>query len=125
MAYLEREGIEVPDRDKAVWQIVGHHLAQIVSDAVRPLDGLKHLISDVYWDYDFHAATKEFLGDSHGIEHLIALYWGYDDMKVRPAEVSCNGKYGEEGLRELEKEILDRSTDWLNEIANKTLELGR
>ena len=83
------------------------------------------LIADVYWDYDFHSPTKKFLGDSHGIEHLIALYWGYDDMKARPADVSCNGKHGEEGIQEVEKEILKRSEDWLKEFASKSLERSR
>jgi len=120
--YLERIGVRIPDKETAVWQIIYHHVSMIVAGAIKPLDGLKRLIADIYWDYDFHKPTKKYLGDSHGIEHLIGWYWGHDDMLERPTEVSCNGKCGEEGLRELDKEIVKSSKEWMNNFANKAIE---
>jgi hypothetical protein len=117
--YLHRTGILFPDKEAAVWQIIRHHVARIVDGTTSPFEGLELLIADVYWDYDFHKPTTKFLGDSHGIEHLFGLYWGHDDMVERPSEVSCNGKYGEQGFQELEKEILKSSKDWMKNCANK------
>lgn len=118
-SYLQKSGIGIPDRDTAVWQLIRDHVSKIVDGSTSPFEGLKHLIADVYRNFDFHTPTKKYLGDSHGIEQLIGLYWGHDDMVERPKEVSCNGKYGVEGFRELEKEILKSSMDWMSNFANK------
>jgi hypothetical protein len=117
-AYLEKSGNHIPDKDTAVWQIIQHHVSSIIAGAVKPFEGLRRLIADVYWDYDFHKLAKEYLGDSHGIEHLIGLYWGRDDMLERPTEISCSGKHGEEALLELDKEILNRCKEWMQNFAN-------
>ena len=120
--YLEKSGIRIPDKNTAVWRIIHHHVLMIVSGTVGPFDGLKQLIADIYRDYDFRTSTREYLGDSHGIEHLIAHYWGHDEMTDRPTEVSCNGKYGDEGLQELDKEILKSSKEWMTNFADKAIE---
>ena len=120
--YLEKLGIPIPDRNIAVWWIIHHHLSMIVAGTVNPFDGLKQLVVDTYWDYDFHKATRKYLGDSHGIERLLGCYDERDDMVEQPTEISCNGKYGEEGLRELDKEILECSTEWMARFEDRAFE---
>ncbi len=95
LAALRHYGITVPSREQAVWQLLEFHLQRIASGADDPLDGLGKLMADVYWDYDFHTPTKEWLGDSHGIEQLIGLFWGADDLREEPEAVSWNGKLGD------------------------------
>jgi len=114
--YLRREGVALPDKDRAVWLILHHHIGQIAAGTVAPYGGLKCIINDVYWDYDFQGQTKEFLGDSHGIQQLVGLYWGRDDLLDRPTEVSCNGKYGEEALREHDQEVRKAAKVWMEEF---------
>jgi hypothetical protein len=114
--YLRREGIALPDKDRAVWLILHHHLERITAGTIPAYEGLRGIINDVYWDYDFQGQTKEFLGDSHGIAPLMGLYWGRDDLLDRPTEVSCNGKYGEEALREHDREIRKAAKAWMEEF---------
>jgi len=117
--FLEKQGIDVPNKDEAVWQIIEHHIENILNGVSDPLESLCSLIKDVYWDYDFHTPTKEYLGDSHAIQDLIGLYWGYDDMKERPNEISCNNKFGVEGIAELKKEILISAKEWKEKFDNR------
>ena len=119
--YLESEGISVPSQEDGVWQIIAYHLSRIASGQVDPLSELEILISEVYWDYDFHSVTTKYIGDSHGIEQLVGFYWGYDDMQDRLEDLSCNGKHGEAGVREMKKEIVKCSEEWMKRFANKAL----
>jgi hypothetical protein len=112
-AALDHYGIALPSREEAVWQLIEYHVRQIASGACDPYEGLAKLISEVYWDYDFHTPTKQFLGDSHGIDQLIGLYWGADDLEDRPSEVSLNNKYGAEAWSELKREIGLEAERWL------------
>ena len=115
VAYLQREGISVPTKDQAVWQLIAHHVSRIVSGAADPISELQELISDVYWDYDFHTPTREYLGDSHGIQYLIGLYWENDDMTDR----DCNGSQKE--IKEIKEAIVKRSKEWMECFANKAV----
>ncbi|WP_372717601.1 hypothetical protein [Novipirellula sp.] len=80
---------------------------------------LGEMVADVYWEYDFHAPTKKYLGDSHGIHHLIGLYWAHDDLCDRPHEVSLNGKYGDEAIAELDVEIVRAANTWMTDWSGK------
>jgi len=119
--YLASVGIEIPDREQAVWNLIAYYVTEIAKGHVDPLSGLSDLMGDVYWEYDFQTPTQEYLGDSHGIECLIGYYWGYDDMMERPDEISCNGKYRGEGVIELKKEIKREARAWRERFAKKTL----
>jgi hypothetical protein len=112
LAAFNHFGILVPDKQRAVWELIDLHCRAIVSGSVRPLEELSRLITDVYCDY-FHVLTKQYLGDSHGIERLIGLYWGADDLTDHPDTVTVNGKHGKEAWAELDKEIVIQANHWL------------
>jgi hypothetical protein len=114
LAAISHQGFVLPNREQAVWQLIEHHLRVVDSGAASPLSQLELLIADVYWDYDFHTATKEFLGDSHGIEHLVGLYWSADALRVNTQGIGCNEKHGEEVWAELNHQIATKSKRWLN-----------
>ncbi|MCL4296767.1 MAG: hypothetical protein KJ077_13605 [Anaerolineae bacterium] len=114
--------IVVPNYEEAVWVILRYHISQIASKEIDALDGLKELITEVYEEYNFHAKAKEYLGDSHGIEHLIGLYWSYDDTIKRPTEISINGKYGEEAIEEVKKEIVIEAEKWVARFCTQNLQ---
>ncbi len=113
LAALKHYGIVVPNKELAVWQLLELHLQGIVSGANDPLDGLKQMMADVYWDYDFHTPTKKWLGDSHGIEHLVGLFWDADDLRDKPEIVTCNGKQGKAAWSELKRQIVVEAEKWL------------
>lgn len=114
VAALAHHGIAVPDQHTAVLQLIEHHLRNAVRPGADPLEHLARLIDEVYHQYDFASVTREFLGDSHGIERLIGLHWGIDDMRERP-EISCNGKTGDEAWPEVRQLIAVEAERWLSE----------
>ena len=109
---LRQLGAEILDQEAAVWAIIDHHTARIASHQAGAFEGLAQLISDVYWDVDFHSAAKGYLGDSHGIEHLIGLYWAYSDMLECPTEAWLNDKTADEALTELQSAIQAEAKRW-------------
>jgi len=115
-AYLEAEGISVPTKDQAVWQLIAHHVLRITSEAVAPLAGLQDLISEVYHDYDFYTSTRKYIGDSHGIEHLIGLYWEHSDMLETLRGVS------RKDAKEFDELIVQRSREWMERFGDRTFE---
>jgi hypothetical protein len=114
IAYLQHEGIPIPTIDDAVWQLIAHHVNRIASGEADPIEELQELISDVYWDYDFHPHTKKYKGDSHGIEYLVGLYWEYEESNHVVSPWKGN---------KLKRAIVKRSEEWMERFANKELSL--
>jgi len=74
-AVLSRLEIDFPkDKEEAVWVLLKKCINDIASKAMDPIYGLEQICSYVYCYYDFGAKAKKYLGDSHGIEHLLGLY---------------------------------------------------
>jgi hypothetical protein len=80
LAALAHYGVAVPDRELAVWQLIKHHLKRVVSPSSDPWECLRDLVRDLYWEYDFHSKSTQYLGDSHGLHRLIGIYWEIDDL---------------------------------------------
>lgn len=115
-AILKDLDVVFPDnQDDAVWIVLTYHIENIISGQSDPLEELTALIHDVYYSYDFHSKTKNFVGDSHDIEHLVGLYWSYDDMLERRDEnIDTFGKeLTEEDVLEIKQEVVKASQDWL------------
>jgi hypothetical protein len=120
---LKKYDIAVPERGAAVWEILKIHISAIASEDIDPLEGLNKMMSDVYWDYDFQVLTKEFIGDSHGIELLIGLYWAYDDLRDESHRFSCKRKLN---IDEIKGEVVKEAKRWINKYhppknSNQTL----
>ena len=113
-AALNNEGISVPNKDQAVWNLIELHLQKIAVATSDPLEQLQKLIADVYWNYDFHTSTQKYLGDSHGIEQLIGLFWAADDLRDNPKNISFGGKIGEEAWSQLKQQIVVEAKHWIN-----------
>ena len=75
------------------------------------------MLDKVYYQYEFKC--NEFAGDSHGIQHLIGIFYGFDDLEDRPHEVTCNGNYGAAAVKELENELVKAAIAWLNEFRGR------
>lgn len=114
IATLNHNGISLPDKEQAVWILIEFHLRKIALEGSDSLEELAKLIADVYWNYDFHTPTQKYLGDSHGIENLIGLYWAADDLRDSPKYISYGGKYGDEALSDLKYQIVVKAKHWLS-----------
>lgn len=95
---LGRLGVSVPSKEDAVWYLIDFHTARIARGDVEPLSGLERMIRDIYWDYDFGAHSTKYLGDSHGIEGLVGLYWSYDDWRASPWPSATVENFRDEAL---------------------------
>jgi hypothetical protein len=87
---LQELHTEMPSREDAVWILLRHHIGRIASRDVSPREGLRFVV-DVYYLTDLYDKSREYVGDSHGIQQLIGYFWGYDDLEERPREVSFDG----------------------------------
>jgi hypothetical protein len=101
-------------------RIAGDWTTAALSVRSNPDHALEKLIDDCE-KYDFGAVCKEFVGDSHGIESLIGMYWGYADLEIPVEDAYCNGKRGAEAVVELKREIVAVAAKWQDRRASGDL----
>ena len=73
--------VDTPSREEAVWVLLRYHIGRIAYEDVAPREGLQSVL-DVYHRADLYTQNQTYVGDSHGIEHLIGAYWIYDDLQA-------------------------------------------
>lgn len=112
---LSELGVDVPELDAACWIVLHHLVTRIAEGEVRPRDGVQAILTDVYDPGGLYQGAGECLGDSHGIGEMLAYFYGLDDIATRPAEVSCDGKYGAEAIARVEAYIREHAEQWLVE----------
>jgi hypothetical protein len=113
-AALTHYGVLVPEPELAVWHVIAHHMQRITAQDEDPWLVLRSLFSDIYWDCDFQSQTQENLGDSHGIERLIGIYWALDD-EAEHSGVSIDaftpGQQSLHTIRQVAKDWVDTHGD--------------
>jgi hypothetical protein len=105
-------GVKVPTRDEAIDELLRFYVESIASGARPPHDGLSAMMREVYIPHFASEPCKKYVGDSHGVEHLIGAYWAYDDLTQRP-ECSWAGKHGAEAIASWEQSVRQYARDWL------------
>jgi hypothetical protein len=95
-AMLECQGVPVPEREAGIWVVLHHHIAAMAAGTLAPKDGISRVLSDIYFPLDLYHRSKSFVGDSHGITGLYAIY--HDDM------------LGPEGI---DRELVKEANAWL------------
>jgi hypothetical protein len=111
-------GITVPSYEEAVWNILRRHISQIADGQTDALDGLKALIDEVYWSYDFHSKANQYLGDSHGIERLIGLYWEYDEFTPTGIDPEHHN-HERRIIFAIEREVVAEAKKWVKRFAEQ------
>jgi hypothetical protein len=109
----KERSVEIPDTEKAVSELLRYYLDSIASGTRTPRDGLQNIMDEVYFPHIVREPVQKYVGDSRGLEHLIGAYWGYDDLKARPEEVSFQGKYGAEAIARWEEYVRQLVRNWL------------
>lgn len=109
IAFLQKEGIPIPTKDQALWQIIGHHLHRIASGAADPIAELRALTCEI--------DEEEIVGDTYGVEHLFGLYWycHYDYLTDRQRVLTSEESHN------LEIEILHYSENWMKSFAHQAI----
>lgn len=110
---------EIPSTDDAVRIAAAGALSEIVSGQVKPYDGLRELrtiyesVLSVDQPDPSMPPRSKYVGGEFGLEHLLGAYYGYDDLRERPGEVSYDDKFGDEAVEALDKFVVASSAAWL------------
>jgi len=110
---------EIPSLGDAVSIAAAGALSDIVDGRVEPQEGLRELrvIYDKVWPLEKPDASVpeqgEMLGGEFGFSDLLGAYYGYDDLRERPTEVSFEDKFGAEALEALDRFVVAKSGEWL------------
>lgn len=86
-------GIDIPDYEKAVWNILHYHILRIAKEEVDPIDGVAMLWNDVDSNYFFQRSEKWF-GDSHDVGYFYGIYSDYQDELGKSVVVSYDKEKG-------------------------------
>lgn len=106
---LEEEGVQVPSKDEAAWGLLRLHLQDIVAGLTSPREGLQRVMADVGDAADFHSASTEYVGDSHGMEHLVGFMHHYDDIE----DDAHDGRGDPARFARLDKLVLEEAARWI------------
>jgi hypothetical protein len=100
-------GLRVPSREEAIATLLRNYVGAIAGATVAPEEGLRRIIQDVYFPADLYGHTKQFVGDSHGLQHLIGCFYTYDDVR--------ESEFGEETIKALDQQVVTLAKQWLAE----------
>ena len=113
---LRSLGQPSPTLEQARRTVTRATLQDIIDGTTTPETGLAHLVRDVTpWKDD---PPHTYVGDSWGLHHLVGLYWNYDELRERPT-ASIDGKYGNDAIPLLDREVMSQAREWLASDAAK------
>lgn len=112
---LEELCLEMPTSEDAAWILLRHLIGRIADGEVDPIPGVGEVLEQVYHPCDLHSHTIDYIGDSHGLARMLGNYYAIDDVRERPSEVSCDGKFGDEAIGALGEHIRQCADEWLSE----------
>lgn len=111
-------GVQIPTNEEAVSELLHYYLESVASGTRTPQEGLRSMMVEVFGPYISNEKTKEYVGDSHGLEHLIGAFYSYDDLLERP-ETSFHGKHGKEAIALYDTYVRELALDWLQKHPRK------
>lgn len=109
-------GRPAPALDEAIERVTEAILRDITEARTPPEAGLQRLMLEVVaphvWGED-ELLSAAYVGASRGLHHLVGAHYGYDDLRERPDTVSNDGRYGEEAIALLDRQVVSFARDWL------------
>ena len=112
LEWIAEAHVAMPTREEAIRTLLIHFIRQLAGGAAAPRSTLENLMNEVYFPGGLHALSKNYAGDSHGIERFIALYYEYDDIEERPGAVTLDGMSGGAALSTLDARALKLAREW-------------
>lgn len=105
---LRESAVDLPSIDESLAIVLHHYISQIASRVVEPRLGLRS-IARIYYSAKLHDRSQHYVGDSHGLEHLLGSFYLYDDIE----QCSLEDKNGPETHRALDEDVVRQANDWL------------
>lgn len=115
---LNELSIKLPSSQEAAKTMVAYWITQIINGDVFPVEGIRHIICDVYHSNSLDLKDSQYAGDALHIESLYALYYAYDDLN----EFSTDPEYArysrEEGPTEIIQQIITEAKNYYAKYVN-------
>ncbi len=70
-----------PSTSTAVWILLRVPIRAIAEGSVAVEEGLQGVMG-IFYSADLHEQSREYVGDSHDIQHLVGLYWEIRDLEA-------------------------------------------
>jgi hypothetical protein len=105
---LRQSAIDVPSVDESLEIVLRHYISQIASRVIGPRPGLRSIAS-IYYSANLYDRSRRYVGDSHGLEHLLASFYLYDGIE----ECSFEDKNEAEAHRALDEDVVRQAVEWL------------
>jgi hypothetical protein len=109
---LNELNIKLPSSQQAAKTMVAYWITQIFNGDVFPIEGIRHIIYDVYHSGRLDLKDSQYAGDALDIECLYGLYYAYDDLN----EFSTDPEYArysrEEGPTEIVQQIIAEAKNY-------------
>ena len=110
----------IPSLNEAIGIVSAAIVQDIADGSIDPQVGLQRLMDDVYNRHlaaDTNTGTDRHVGESQDLQSFIGAYWGYDELRTRPTEVSLDGKFGEEAIALHDQRVKMLARAWLSKHA--------
>jgi hypothetical protein len=76
------------DEEGIIWYLLRRYIGDVAAETIEPERGASRVVGEVESHFDLSRRVKKYVGDSHGLEHIIGCYYTYDDVdESRFAEV--------------------------------------
>lgn len=98
---LKERGIQVPSRGEAICILLRRYLQGIAEGSTMPQEGLRLVMREVFYPGNLFEISKEPVGDSHDLEHLIGASYEYNDL------------YKSEDVMKLNAEVVRLAQEWV------------
>lgn len=105
---LRESAIDLPSVDESLETVLRHYISQIAARVIEPRSGLRS-IARIYYSANLYEESRHYVGDSHGLEHLLGSFYVYDDIE----ECSLEGQGGPKAHRSLDEDVVRQANDWL------------
>lgn len=115
---IQELGLTMPKRENCISLMLRYHIESIADGSVSPKKGLGNMMREVFYPADIHNQTTKgrYVGNSHGIEHLVGLYWGYDELQEQEKNIFKKVIKVIKGDHDaLDKETILQSNVWLEQ----------
>lgn len=108
LAAVKELGITLPaDEDGMIWYLLRRYIGEVAAGTIEPQPGVARVIQEVDHHFRLFDKVRKYVGDSHGYQYIISLYYDYDEVRpdLRP-EVFAEG----------DRLLLEACRDWMREF---------
>lgn len=105
--------VELPTEDEAIMMLLCYHIEKIAEGRTPPRERMETIMEEIYYPGKLFEKEKEFVGESHDLNHLIGCYYSYDDIEERPKKWILGRLSDKKSMKALDQEMIEHAKEWL------------